>query len=312
MGINIAQLWETHSSIILDIGRKVIIAVVIITGGRIVISISRNLTQKAVTGKLKADETLASVLRMVIQYGIIIICLIMILDLFGVNTAGLIALLGGAVVAVGFALKDTLGNIASGIIILFLRPFKKGDFIECGSVMGSIREMGLFATILETGDGIYISAPNSSLWGVPLRNYSRNDKRRMDITVSISYSDSIDEAFRVLNDIIMEEDRFLKDPPAQVTIQSLGDSGIGITLRAWASSALYWKVYGDQMKNVKEKIQEAGLTIAFPKRDIRLVNDLHNLPAGKSRNTNPVGDTNSVGDTNEAGDTNRVGKVSGG
>jgi len=283
VNIEIAQLWATYGQNILDIGRKLIIAVLIIIGGRIVIVLSRNLAQKAVTGKLKADETLASVLRMVVHYGVIIICLIMILDLFGVNTAGLIALLGGAVVAVGFALKDTLGNIASGIIILLLRPFKKGDFIECGSVMGSVREMGLFATIMETADGVYISAPNSSLWGVPLKNYSRNDKRRLDIAVSISYSDSIDEAFRVLNDIIREEDRFLIEPPAQVMVQSLGDSGIGITLRAWVSGAMYWRVYWDQMKNVKEKIQAAGLSIAFPKRDIRLVKDLHDLPVEKSR-----------------------------
>jgi small conductance mechanosensitive channel len=283
VNINIAELWATYSHNILDIGRKLIIAVLIIIGGRVVILLSRNLAQKAVTGKLKADETLASVLRMVVHYGIIVICLIMILDLFGVNTAGLIALLGGAVVAVGFALKDTLGNIASGIIILLLRPFKKGDFIECGAVMGSVREMGLFATIMETADGVFISAPNSSLWGVPLKNYSRNDKRRLDIAVSISYSDSIDEAFRVLNGIIGEEDRFLKDPPAQVMVQFLGDSGIGITLRAWVSGAMYWRVYWDQMKNVKEKIQAAGLSIAFPKRDIRLVKDDRNLPVEKPR-----------------------------
>jgi small conductance mechanosensitive channel len=293
---DIAQLWAKYSQIILDIGRKLLIAVLIIVGGRIVISLSRNLAQKAVTGKLKADETLASVLRMVVHYGIIIICLIMILDLFGVNTAGLIALLGGAVVAVGFALKDTLGNIASGIIILLLRPFRKGDFIECGSVMGSVREMGLFATTMETADGVYISAPNSSLWGVPLKNYSRNAKRRLDIAVSISYSDSIDEAFRVLNGIISEEDRFLKDPPAQVMVQSLGDSGIGITLRAWVSGAMYWKVYWDQMKNVKEKIQEAGLSIAFPKRDIRLVKDDRVISAEKSRDANLFGDANKVGE----------------
>ncbi|MDR1803488.1 MAG: mechanosensitive ion channel [Treponema sp.] len=290
MDLDIAQLWAKYSQIILDIGRKLIIAVLIIVGGRIIISLSKNLAQKAVTGKLKADETLASVLRMVVHYGIIIICLIMILDLFGVNTAGLIALLGGAVVAVGFALKDTLGNIASGIIILLLRPFKKGDFIECGPVMGSVREMGLFATTMETADGVYISAPNSSLWGVPLKNYSRNEKRRIDIAVSISYSNSIDEAFRVLNDIISEEDRFLKDPPAQVMVQSLGDSGIGVTLRAWVPGATYWKVYWDQMKNVKEKIQAAGLSIAFPKRDIRLVKDDRVISTEKSRDANKVGE----------------------
>ena len=99
----------------------------------------------------------------------------------------------------------------------------------------------------------------------------------MDITVSISYSDSIDAAFQTLTEIIIREDRFLKDPPAQVMVQSLGDSGLGITLRAWVSSDEYWNVYWDQMKNMKEKIQEAGLTIAFPKRDIRLVKDSRDL-----------------------------------
>jgi len=295
MEVNIAELWGTYSQNILDAGRKVIIAMLIIIGGKIIISFAKTLTQKAVTGKLKADETLVSILWMLIHYGIIGICFIMILDLFGVNTTGLIALLGGAVVAVGFALKDTLGNIASGIVILFLRPFKKGDFIECGSVMGFVREMGLFATIMETPDGIYISAPNSSLWGVPLKNYSRNEKRRIDIAIPIAYSNSIDDTFRVLNNIIMEEERFLKDPPAQVMVQSLGDSGIGITLRAWVPGAMYWVVYWDQMKNIKEKLQEAGITIAFPKRDIRLVKDDRNQPDEKSRD-NKVGGANEVGD----------------
>jgi small conductance mechanosensitive channel len=270
---NIARFWENYGQDLLDIGRRLIIIIMIIAGGKTIITISRRLTQKAVSGKLKLDENLSSVLRMAIQYGIIIICLIMILDILGINTTGLIALLGAAGVAVGFSLKDTLGNIAAGIIILFLRPFRKGDFIECGSVNGSVREMGLFAATLETPDGIFISAPNSSIWGLPLKNYSHNPKRRMDITVSISYSDSIDTAFRILNGTINEEKRFLTEPPGQVMVQSLGESGIGITLRAWVSSGDYWEVYWDQMKNVKEKIQEAGLTIAFPKRDIRLIRD---------------------------------------
>ena len=269
----ISRLWETYSQNIIGMGRKVLIALLIIIGGKVVISLAHKLIQKAVAGKFMVDETLASVLRMVIYYGVIIICLIMILDDFGINTTGLLAILGAAGVAIGFALKDTLSNIASGIIILFLRPFRRGDFIEFGSVAGSVSEMGLFATILETADGVYIAAPNSSLWGVPLKNYSHNEKRRMDITVFISYSDSIDTAFQALTEIINAEYRFLKDPPAQVMVQSLGDSGIGITLRAWVQGDKYWAVYWDQMKNVKEKIQEAGLNIAFPKRDIRLVKD---------------------------------------
>ena len=267
---NVIQLWAKYGPLILNMGRRILIALLIMIGGKIVITLSQRLIDKAVKGKIHFDETLASVLRMVIQYGIVIICLIMILDILGVNTTGLIALLGAAGVAVGFALKDTLGNIAAGIIILFLRPFRKGDFIECGSISGSVTEMGLFATALETPDGIYISAPNSSLWGVPLKNYSHNEIRRMDIIVTISYSDSVDTAFQVLKEIINSDERFLKTSPSQVMVQSLGETGTGVTLRAWVKSSDYWPMYWAYMKTVKEKIQEAGLTIALPRREVYL------------------------------------------
>ena len=273
LGDFIIDLWENHRPFVFDTGRKIIIAVLIIIVGKIILSLSRHLISRAISGKFHLDETFGSVIRMVIKYAVVIICLIMILDIWGVNTTGLIALLGAAGVAVGFALKDTLANIAAGIIIIFLRPFQKDDFIECGSVIGTVREIGLFATELETADGVYIAAPNSCLWGVPMKNFSHNDKRRMDVTVFISYSDSIDTAFKTINEIIMTESRFLKDPPAQVMVQSLGESGIGITLRAWVPRADYWRIYWDQMKNLKEKVQEAGLSIALPRREIRLLNE---------------------------------------
>jgi small conductance mechanosensitive channel len=278
------ELWEKYGRDVLSLSRRLIIAALIIIAGKIVIGISRRLTSKASLGKIKTDETLASVLRVAIHYGVIIVCLIMILDTFGVSTASFIALLGAAGVAVGFALKDTLSNIAAGIVILFLRPFSKGDYIECDSVAGSVREMGLFAVNLETPDGIFICVPNSVLWGVPLKNYSRNSIRRMDVTVSISYLDSVDTAFQALSEIIAQESRFLKDPPAQVMVQSLGESGIGITLRAWVPGGAYWKLYWDMMKIVKEKIQEAGLTIAVPQRGIHLVKDSRAQSADTSAN----------------------------
>ena len=276
------KLWKSYSQDVMGFGGKILIAVLIIVGAKILISVSRRLIKKAVESRLHFDETLASVMNMGIRYGVIIISLIMILDILGANTGGLIALLGAAGVAVGFALKDTLSNIASGIVILFLRPFRKGDFIECGGIIGSVQELGLFATVLNTADGINISAPNSCLWGVPLKNYSRNEKRRLDVTVSISYGDSIDTAFQVLNNIINEESRFLDEPPPQVMVQSLGESGLGITLRGWVPSELYWRVYWDQMKNVKEKIQEAGLSIALPRREIRLLKENQNISSEPS------------------------------
>ena len=268
IGSTLTAFWENYGVLIIVLGRRILVSGLIIIGGRILIRFFHRLTNRALRGKLKGDETFSSLLKMIINYGVVIVCFIMILDVFGVNTTGLIALLGAAGVTIGFALKDTLSNIAAGIILIVLRPFHAGDFIECGSLSGSVRELRLFTTIMETGDGIFISVPNSNFWGVPLKNFSRNEKRRMDITVSISYSDSIDRAFQVLNGIILEENRFLDEPAPQVMVQSLGESGIAITLRAWVPINVYGSVYSQQLKNVKEKIEEAGLRIALPKLEV--------------------------------------------
>ena len=267
----IAGFWANYGDFILVLGRRVLVSIIIIISGKITASIFKKLLHGALSEKLKTDENLTSLFKIVINYGIVIICLIMILDVFEINTTGLIALLGAAGVAIGFSLKDTLSNIAAGIVIFILRPFYVGDFIECGSITGAVREIKLFTTYMETGDGIFISAPNSNFWGVPLKNFSRNARRRMDITVFISFSESIDRAFQVLNSIIQEETRFLNDPAPQVMVQSLGEQGIGITLRAWASAGQYWAVYWDQMKNVNDKFQEAGIALAIPRREVHLM-----------------------------------------
>jgi small conductance mechanosensitive channel len=197
----------------------------------------------------------------------------MILNAFGINTGSLLALLGAAGVTIGLALKDTLGNIAAGIILLVLGSYRREEYIEFGVYSGTVKDINLFTTILETPDGLFISAPNSSIWGTPLKNYSRNGKRRMDLSVGIAYSDSVDTAFRVMREIAETETRFMKDPTPQVVVQSLGDNSVIITLRAWASTSVYWNIYWDQMKNVKLKIEEAGLHIPFPQRDLHIIKD---------------------------------------
>jgi small conductance mechanosensitive channel len=271
MGNFFVRLWETHSGYILILGGRFLTTVLIIIAGILLIKTLDKILRRATAGKMKLDETVGSMFRLVIRYGIIIICVILILNVFGINTASLIALLGAAGVTIGLALKDTLGNIASGIILLLLRTYRKGDFIECGSIVGTVKDMDLFTTTLETGDGILISAPNSTLWGVPLKNYSRSERRRMDLSIGISYNDSLDTAFAVMLQIAADEKRFLRDPPPQVMVQSLGDSSVNIMLRAWATPDVYWSIYWEQMRNIKEKIEAAGLTIPFPQRDIHIV-----------------------------------------
>ena len=265
------KIWEFHSGAVVELAKDLFAALIIIAIGTGVSRAIQKLVTKAVSSGLQVDETVTSILRLIVRYGIFIVCVIMILNIFGVNTASLIAVLGAAGVAIGLALKDTLGNIAAGIILLFLGTYRRGEYIEFGAFSGTVTDTNLFTTILETPDGIYISAPNSSIWGSPLKNYTRNGKRRMEIAVSISYSDSIDTAFQLMRDIIAGETRFLKEPAPQVVLQSLKDSSITIAIRAWASNEHYWNIYWEQMRTIKTKIEEAGLHIPFPQHDVHII-----------------------------------------
>ena len=269
----IGQL-DIFSGAFFKLSKDIIVSIIIILTGVFLVKGFNRLIIKASAGKLNIDEHVSAVLRRIIRYLILIICVIMVLNIFGVNTTSFIAILGAAGVAVGLALKDTLGNIAAGFVMIFLGSFKRGEFIEFGSFSGTVKEISLFTTILETPDGIYISAPNSSIWGCPLKNYSRNCKRRMELSVRISYSDSLDTAFQVLKNIVDSEPNFLKDPAPQVILQSMQDSSVNLVIRAWADNKNYWDIYWKQMRNLKEKIEEAGLVIPFPQRDVHIISEI--------------------------------------
>jgi small conductance mechanosensitive channel len=269
----ITQFLTTHEVELISLCGKVITAGVIALICRVLLTIIKKITTKLSDTNTKSDKTILSLIRVVSKYALIVIAIIMVLGVFGVNTTGLVAVLGAAGVAVGLALKDTLGNIAAGIMLIMLHSYRKGDFIEFGSFMGTVKDFDLFTTTLETPDGVFISAPNSSIWASPLKNYSKNSRRRMDFTIGISYSDSIETAFQTLQTVIDAEKRFLKDPAPQIVVQSLGDRSINITIRAWAESNVYWDTYWFQMKNIKEKIDVAGLTIPLPQIDIHIAKD---------------------------------------
>jgi small conductance mechanosensitive channel len=278
MGDGFERFWGAYGGDIFELIKNIVVSVIIVIMAVILNRLVRRFIKKAAQrplpgapGNFALDDTVSSVLILALRYGIFIIAGIMILTMFGVNTTSLVAVLGAAGVAVGLALKDTLGNIAAGIIILFLGSYRRGEYIEFGTYSGTVRDITLFTTILETPDGVYVSAPNSSIWGGPLKNYTRNGRRRLDLAVGISYSDSIDTAFKVMGDIIAEEGRLFKDPAPQVLVQSLGDNSVTIVLRAWTSVADYWGVYWDQMRNIKARIEGAGLHIPFPQRDLHII-----------------------------------------
>lgn len=266
----LTEFWENHSIVIMAIGYKVVLAFLFVILAFFFSKMARKFILRCNEKYDNFDATLVPVLSTVATMLIFTVFTVMLMDLFGINTASLIALLGAAGLAVGLALKDTLSNIASGIMLLILRPFKKDHAIECGSVAGTVKDIGLFVTQLKTPDGLYVSLPNSYIWGSPLKNFTRNGTRRMDLIVGISYSDSIDKAFEVFQKIIDEDERFLQDPAPQMMMQTMGDSSINCLMRAWASVDDYWDVYWKANKKLKEQIEEAGLTIPFPQRDVNV------------------------------------------
>jgi len=270
----LSNLWNYHRDTVLEIGRELLASAIVIVIGILISRGLNKLIKKASQSRLNVDGTVSFILRNIVSYGIFIICVIMILNIFGVNTSSLLAILGAAGLAIGLALKDTLSNIAAGIILFFMGSFRIGEFIEFGSFLGTVKEINLFTTILETPDGIYISAPNSSIWGNPIKNYTRNGKRRMELSVRISYTDSLDTAFRVLNEIVSSETKFLREPAPQIIVQSLGDSSVNLVIRAWAENNCYWDIYWQKMRELKEKIEEAGLHIPFPQTDVHVVNSV--------------------------------------
>jgi len=264
----INQIWQENANIVIEIGYQVALILLVLIASYFIAKMVRNSVLRSNRKAQRLDETLVPVFCAIANYSVYAIGLIIILDVIGVNTNSIIALLGAAGLAVGLALKDTLSNIAAGIMLLILRPFSVKHFIECGSFMGTVKEIGLFTTTLDTTDGLYLTMPNSTLWGAPIKNFSRNGKRRMDLVVGIAYGDSIDKGLQVLTEITSNEKRFLQDPAPQVMVQALADSSVILQLRAWVSVDDYWKVVWENNKMIKEKIEMAGLTIPFPQRDV--------------------------------------------
>jgi small conductance mechanosensitive channel len=192
----------------------------------------------------------------------------MVLAQFGIQTASIIATMGAIGLAIGLALQGTLQNIAAGIMLLVLRPFRIGEYVEVDQVAGTVEEIGLFATKLQQPDGVYVLAPNSTLWNQPVRNFSRNAVRRADVTVGIGYEDDIDLAQATMLGLAEKDGRVLAEPAPATFVSELGDSAVGITLRYWTQGSAYLSVRADMIKAAKLAFDNKGISIPFPQREV--------------------------------------------
>jgi small conductance mechanosensitive channel len=188
----------------------------------------------------------------------------------GIQTTSLIAIIGAAGLAIGLALQGSLANFAAGVLIIIFHPFKVGDVIEGAGVLGSVKELGIFTTVLKTPDNKTIFIPNGSLAGGNITNYTLEDTRRVEMTVGVGYGEDIRKVKEVLTDIITSDERVLKDPEPVVALLELADSSVNFVVRPWTKTEDYWGVYFDTMAAVKLRLDEEGIEIPFPQTDVHL------------------------------------------
>lgn len=271
-------LWDAIEAALLQLAQlavsysfSVLGAVVLMIAGYVVAGVVERSTYAAM-GRIRGfDETLRGFFSKAARYVVLIFVGVTVLAQFGMQTASIIAALGAAGLAIGLALQGTLQNIAAGIMILVLRPFRVGEFIQAGGVSGGVQEVGLFATELKTFDGIYILVPNSQLWNTAVTNFSRNPRRSNDLTTGIGYDDDIDLAMDTLKSLLEADERVLSDPPPQVFVAELADSSVNITARYWTSAADFWATKLHMRKASKKALEDKGISIPFPQREVRVL-----------------------------------------
>lgn len=256
---------------ITEYGLQFVGAVVTLIVGWMIAGWARGATIRGLNRVPNMDATLVPFLATIIRFAILTVVVVAVLNQFGVETTSIIALLGAAGLAIGLALQGTLSNIASGVMLLLLRPFKVDEYVDAGGLGGTVVQIGLFTTELKTADGVFLTVPNSSIANQAITNYSRNPTRRINLVMGISYDDDIDGASKVLLDLMTSDERIHGDPEPQVLVGALGASSVDLSMRCWTNTDVFWAVQFDLTKNAKLAIEAAGYSIPYPQQDVHII-----------------------------------------
>lgn len=261
---------ETLMPMVVEHGLSVIGAILILITGWVIAGWAKRKIVSRAKKAERVDDTLVPILGQTTKVFIIIITLLAVLGQFGVETTSIVAVLGASALAIGLALQGTLSNIAAGVMLLILRPFKIGDAVSIGNTLGIVDAIGLFTTEMHSFDNIGISMPNSKVWGAEIQNLSKFETRRVDMEFGIGYGDNMDKAIDIIKQILDEDERVLKDPEPLVVISGLGDSSVSVRVRPWTATQNAWPLRYDITKKVKERFDGNGVSIPFPQRDVHL------------------------------------------
>jgi small conductance mechanosensitive channel len=247
----------------------IVIALAIYIIGKWIAKRITALIRKMMNGK-DVDPTLVNFLCNMVYAILLIAVILAALDTLGLPVTSLIAVVGAAGLAVGLALKDSLGNFASGVMLVMFRPFTKGDYVEVAGVAGTVNEVRIFSTILTTPDNKLIIIPNGQVAADTITNYSANDQRRVDMVFGVGYDDDLKLAREVLTRICADHPKVLDDPATKIFVMNLGDSSVDFAVRPWAKTEDFWTVKGDLLEQAKVELEAAGCNIPYPQTDVHL------------------------------------------
>lgn len=265
--IDLNSLTTRIKELVLEHGPQALLAIVVLIAGLWLIGALGRAMAK-VMRKREVDPSLIPFLRGLTTALLKVMLVISVIQMVGVQTTSFIAVLGAAGLAIGMALSGTLQNFAGGVMILVLKPFKVGDFIEAEGHSGTVRSIQIFHTILTTPDNKTIVLPNAPVSTNAIVNYSTEARRRVDFTFGIGYGDDIDKARKVIEGLITADKRIHQDPAPLIVVGELADSSVNLTVRVWVDSGDYWGVHFDMTEQVKKRFDAEGISIPFPQMDV--------------------------------------------
>ena len=268
--LNQALTWLTENG--LDFLVNVVAAILILLVGGLVVKGIVAAVRKALMKSKRVDELLRTFICSVVSKTGWAILFIIALGRLGVDVGPLVASLGVTGVVLGFAFKESLGSLASGLMIALNHPFKVGDYVIAGGVEGTVTELNMMATVLATADNKKVTVPNAAVWGSAITNFSALGKRRVDTVVAVAYGTDLTKAVSVARVALEKVPGVLADPAPAVAVGSLGESAVTINVRPWAACADYWAVFSGTQQAVKEAFEREGITIPFPQIDVHMAN----------------------------------------
>ena len=263
-----AQLVVTDSSVwLIENALNLATAIAVLVGGWFAATLLSQQVARLLPRSRRIDTTIAPLITQIVRYGILVVTLVIVLAQFGVNIASILAILGAIGLAVALALQGTLSNMAAGIMMIWLRPFNVGEYIDADGVAGTVVEIGLFATQFRTYNGVYVFAPNAKLWEAKVINYTREKTRMVETKVGIAYNADIAAARKALLEVATDA-RVLSDPAPFVFVDSLGDSAVVLCLRSWVKGTEWWQSNVDFLEAAKLRLDAAGIEIPYNKLDV--------------------------------------------